>query len=47
MIFLVLLYVLVMAYIYFDPYLDITDERTILWYTINTDRKYSVLWSKK
>lgn len=34
-------------YIYYDPYVDITEDSILLWYNKSGIRKYIVLWSRK
>lgn len=35
------------AYIYYDPYVDITEDNVLLWYNKSGNREYIILWSRK
>ena len=43
-IFIVIVFAL---FIYYDPNIDITRDKIILWYNKKGCRKYTILWSKK
>lgn len=34
------------AYIYYDPYVDITEDNVLLWYNDKGYREYIILWSR-
>ena len=43
----IILGAIVIAYTYYRPYVDFTENNIILWYSKKGDRKYIILWSKK
>lgn len=47
MIVFIIIYIIVVAYIYYDPYIDITEDSILLWYSKSDNREYVVLWSRK
>ena len=47
MIAFIMICLIFIAYIYYDPYVDITEDSVLLWYNTKTDRKYIILWSRK
>lgn len=38
---------IIAAYIYYDPYVDITENNVLLWYNKSGNREYIILWSRK
>lgn len=44
----IIVYIMVAAYIYYDPYVDITEDNVLLlWYNKSGNREYIILWSRK
>lgn len=43
----IILCVIIVAYIYYDPYVDITKNKIFLWYNKGDNRECIVLWSKE
>lgn len=43
----IIVYIMVAAYIYYDPYVDITEDNVLLWYHKSGNREYIILWSRK
>lgn len=35
------------AYIYYDPYVCITENNVLLWYNKSGNKEYIILWSRK
>lgn len=44
---IILAIVLIIAFIYYDPYVDITEDNVLLWYNKSGNREYIILWSRK
>lgn len=47
MICFIIVYVIVVAYIYYDLHVDITNNNVLLWYNKGDNREYIILWSRK
>lgn len=47
MIVLIVVYIIFVAYIYYSPYVDITEDNVLLWYNKDGNREYIILWSRK
>lgn len=43
---IILAIVLIIAFIYYDPYVDITEDNILLWYNGKGYREYIILWSR-
>ena len=43
---IILAIVLIIAFIYYDPYVDITEDNVLLWYNGKGYREYIILWSR-
>lgn len=46
MIFFVVLIILLGLFIYYDPYIDITENQILFWYNKKDNREYIILWKK-
>lgn len=44
---IILLGIILLSLIYFNPYIDRTKDKVILWYNWNGYRNYKILWSKE
>lgn len=47
MIAFIIICLLFIAYIYYDPYVDIAEDSVLLWYNKKSNREYIILWSRK
>lgn len=47
MIAFIIICLLFIAYIYYDPYVDTAEDSVLLWYNKKSNRKYIILWSRK
>lgn len=47
MIAFIIICLLFVVYIYYDPYVDIEEGSVLLWYNKNSNREYIILWSRK
>lgn len=47
MIAFIIICLIFIAYIYYDPYVDVTEDSVLLWYNTKIDREYIILWSRK
>lgn len=43
---IILAIVLIIAFIYYDPYVDIIEDNVLLWYNGKGYREYIILWSR-
>lgn len=47
MIAFIIICLLFVAYIYYDPYVDIAEDNVLLWYNKSGNRENIILWSRK
>lgn len=46
MIFFIIIIILIGLLIYYDPYIDITENKILFWYNKKDNREYIILWEK-
>ena len=43
---IIIIGIILILYVYYKPYIDITDTSIILWYNKNKERVYKILWER-
>lgn len=43
---MLLVFIIILLYLYFDPSIDNSNDLILLWYNSNDTRKYIILWKK-